>query len=54
MAAAVKNPIIFNKQFYFYAALKPDELLKKGFSEKLFKVYDTSEEVRDYLTNAVS
>lgn len=52
MAAAADNPIIFNKQFYFFAELKPEEMLKKGFSDKLFKVYDTSAEVRDYLVKA--
>ncbi len=53
MAAAAKNPILFNKQFYFFAQLKPEELLKKGFAEKLIAVYDASAEVRAYLTKAV-
>ena len=52
MAAAADKPLLFNKQYYFFAELKPEEMLKKGFPAKLFKIYDTSEEVRDYLTKA--
>lgn len=52
MTAAADMPLLFNKQFYFFAELKPEEMLKKGFPTKLFKIYDTSAEVRDYLTKA--
>ena len=52
MAAASENPIILNKQFYFFTEMPAETLLRDDLIELLFTAYSDSAEVREYLSKA--
>ncbi len=52
-AAAEKQPFIFNKQFYFYASLPPETILKDDFADLVMEYFQSSQPMRVYLTKAI-
>jgi uncharacterized protein (TIGR02453 family) len=52
--AALRQPYLFNKQFYFFASLPAETILKKDFSDIIMDHFKVSEPMRDYLTKARS
>lgn len=44
-----KQPLIANKQFYYFANLNPDLLTKESLIDKVFEAYEASKDVRTFL-----
>ena len=52
-SVAEKQPLIFNKQFYFFASLPPETILREDFDKVIFDHFQASEPMRDFLTKAL-
>jgi len=52
-AEAEKQPFIFNKQFYFYASLPPETILRDDFADLVMAYFQSSQPMRAYLTKAI-
>ncbi|TNF27700.1 MAG: DUF2461 family protein, partial [Bacteroidetes bacterium] len=52
--AALKQPLLFNKQFYFFASLPPETILQDDLAEVVMNHFHASQPMRDYLTKAIS
>lgn len=52
-ATAEKQPLIFNKQFYFFSSLPPETILRDDFMDLIFEYFEASKPMRDYLTAAL-
>ncbi|MBL4586762.1 MAG: DUF2461 domain-containing protein [Flavobacteriales bacterium] len=50
--AAQKQPFVFNKQFYFFASLPPETILREDFGELVMEYFEDSEPMRNFLTKA--
>jgi uncharacterized protein (TIGR02453 family) len=50
--AAVKQPLLFNKQFYFLASLPPKTILREDFADIIMDHFLASEPMRKFLTKA--
>ena len=50
--AAQKQPFVFNKQFYFFASLPPETILREDFGELVMEYFVDSEPMRNFLTKA--
>ena len=50
--AAENQPLIYNKQFYFFASLPPETILQENFADVVMKHFEASEPMRNYLTKA--
>lgn len=50
--AAEKQPYIYNKQFYFFAAYPPETIVKDGLIELIMDNFAVSGPLREYLTKA--
>jgi uncharacterized protein (TIGR02453 family) len=50
--AAEKQPLLFNKQFYFFASLPPETILREDFAEVIMDHFQASERMRKFLTKA--
>lgn len=51
-AAAETQPLLFNKQFYFFASLPPETVLQDDFADVVMGYFKASEPMRDFLTKA--
>ena len=51
--AAEKQPLIFNKSFYFFKKFKPEVILKDNLMGTVMKTYAASEPVRGFLMDAL-
>lgn len=51
--AAEKQPLLFNKQFYFFAELEPETVLREDFTDVVMELFEASQPMRKYLTNAI-
>lgn len=51
-AAAEKQPLIFNKQFYFFAELPPETILRDDFADIIMEYFHASNPMREFLTKA--
>lgn len=52
--AAGKQPLLFNKTFYYYAELDVKLILKSGLVDLFMDYYSAAESVREFLIRAVS
>ncbi len=52
--SAENQPLIFNKQFYYFAKLDPEVVLQDDLADILMAYYHASNPVRDFLTKAIS
>ena len=50
--AAAEQPFLFNKQFYFFASLPPETILKENFGDTVMEYFQSSEPMRKFLTKA--
>lgn len=50
--AAVQQPLIFNKQWYFFAEFTPDHIAKPGLDELVVSCYKTALPVSSFLINS--
>jgi len=50
--AAQKQPFVFNKQFYFFASLPPETILREDFGNLVMEYFEHSEPMRNFLTKA--
>jgi uncharacterized protein (TIGR02453 family) len=48
--AATKQPFLFNKQFYFFAEMPPETILKDDLAEIIMEHFHASEPMRKFLT----
>lgn len=51
--AAEGQPYLFNKQFYFFAELPPETVLREDFVDLVLAYFEASQPMRKYLTNAI-
>ena len=51
--AAEKQPLILNKQFYYFGQLKPNVVLDDDLPEQLMKYYTASKPIKKFLTAAL-
>jgi uncharacterized protein (TIGR02453 family) len=52
-AAAEEQPFLFNKQFYFFAELPAETILRDDFAEVIMEHFEASQPVRQFLTKAI-
>lgn len=52
--AALKQPYLLNKQFYFFASMPAETILKKDFGDIIMNHFKASEPMRDFLMKARS
>ena len=52
-AAAESQPLIFNKQFYFFASLAPETILQEDFADLVMDYFKASQPMRKFLTKAI-
>lgn len=52
-AAAEEQPFLFNKQFYFFAELPAETILRDDFSEVIMEHFEASQPMRQFLTKAI-
>lgn len=50
---AEKEPILFNKQFYFFGQLKPEIVLKDDLMDRIKDYYKTSKPLSEFLSKAM-
>lgn len=50
--AAENQPLLFNKQFYFFAEFKPEIVLQENVADVVMEYFDASEPMRTFLTKA--
>lgn len=50
---AEKQPLLLNKQFYWYAELEPEECLKKDFLKKVMKNHEVGKPLLDFITKGL-
>ena len=50
--AAEKQPLVFNKQFYFFAELPPETILRDNFADIIMEYFQASNPMREFLTKA--
>ena len=50
--AAQKQPLVFNKQFYFFAEFLPETILREDFADLIMEYFDASQPMREFLTKA--
>lgn len=51
-AAAEKQPLLFNKQFYFFNSMEPETILQDDLGELVMEHFDVSQPMRQFLTKA--
>lgn len=51
--AGEQQPLVFNKQFYYFAKLPPELVLKDELADTLMEHYHASKPVKEYLTRAM-
>lgn len=51
--AAVKQPLLYNKQFYFFTELKPNVLLKDDLVDLVMENYFAAKPLSDFLNKAL-
>ena len=51
--AAEKFDAVFNKQFYWFTELKPNEALKDDFMKKIMAAYKANKKLMDYFAEAM-
>ena len=51
--SAEKEPLIYNKQFYYFGEMKPDVILKDDLIEKVFEYYMAAKGIREFLSKAI-
>lgn len=51
--AALRQPHLFNKQFYFFASMPAETILKKDLSAIIMDHFKASAPMRNYLTKAI-
>lgn len=54
MEAAEKQPLLFNKNYYFGAQLKTDLLLKDNLADELFKLYLAGKSFNQFFLKAIN
>lgn len=52
--AAKKQELIFNKSFYFFHQMDPENALQEGFVEKIEKIYLTGKGLSDFLDKGMN
>lgn len=50
--AAETQPLVFNKQFYFFAEFAPETILKENFADLVMEYFEASRPMREFLTKA--
>lgn len=51
--AAEKEPILFNKQFYYFGQMKPEIVLKDDLMDRIMDYYKTSKPLSEFLSKAM-
>jgi uncharacterized protein (TIGR02453 family) len=51
-AASENQPLLFNKQFYFFASIPPETILQENIIEVVMEYFEASEPMRNFLTKA--
>ncbi|MCF8461196.1 MAG: DUF2461 domain-containing protein [Flavobacteriales bacterium] len=51
-AASENQPLLFNKQFYFFASMPPEIILQENIIEVVMEYFEASEPMRKFLTKA--
>ena len=51
--AAEKQPLLFNKNFYFFAKFKPSILTKSDLLDTYLDYYDSTKKLRNFMTKAL-
>lgn len=51
-AAAEIQPLLFNKQFYFFSEFEPEIILQENFADLVMEYFEASEPMRTFLTKA--
>lgn len=51
--AAVKEPLIYNKQWYFYAEFKPETVLKGDLDQLVLKCYEAGRPIENYFNELI-
>ena len=52
-AAGEKQPLIYNKQFYYFGEIRPEGILKDNFLDEVMSYYSAAAEVRNFLGKAL-
>ena len=52
-AAAEKQPLIFNKSFYYFAKFEPTDVLDENLANKLIEYYKITFGLKDFFTRAL-
>lgn len=52
--AAAKQPLVFNKQFFFWKELPPSELLREDLPDLVMSYYNSGKALTDFLWVAIS
>ena len=53
-SAAETQPLLFNKQFYFFSSMPPETILREDLDDVIFGLFKVSEPMREYLTKALA
>lgn len=51
--AAEQQPLLFNKQFYFFATLEPETVLRDDLADVVMEHFAASQPMRKFLTSAI-
>ena len=52
--AAQDQPLIFNKQFYYFGQMEPELALEKDLIERIYAFYEAAKPMKKFLMNAIS
>ena len=52
-AAAEKEPLIFNKQFYYFGQMEAEAVLKEDLIETVYDYYTAARGIREFLAKAI-
>jgi uncharacterized protein (TIGR02453 family) len=52
-AAAENQPLLFNKQFYFFSSMAPETILRDDIVDVVMEYFEASEPIREFLTKAI-
>jgi len=52
-AASENQPLLFNKQFYFFSSMAPEIILRDDIVDLVMEYFEASEPMREFLTKAI-
>ena len=52
-AAAEKQPLLYNKQWYYHADLSPDVILNENLMDVILKLWKKAQPVKNFLSHAI-